>query len=177
MTETPLEPCPDCRAMLPKLDGPTHRYIGASAACWTIYSALGAGEPALQPGRLNALLVDAYAAQHPGVPSNQSIQSVAVHLLTLHGVLKRGCSPADAFWLRTHALRDGSKHKHERFVWLEPPSFEGSLSIADIVREPTPELRSVVLQAYIEQVWALWSKAHAAVIARWYEDYVVADKI
>jgi hypothetical protein len=64
-----LEPCPGCRAPLPPLDGQTHRYIGASPACWTIFAALhNAGEPPLAPAPMNALLDDAYAAQHPGTP-------------------------------------------------------------------------------------------------------------
>lgn len=172
-----LEPCPDCRAMLPKLDGPTHRYIGASAACWAMYSALGVGDPPVQSAPMNALLVDAYATQHHGVPSNQAIQSMAVHLLTLHGVLVRGRSPLEVFWLRTRGLRDGVAHKHERFRWLEPPSFEACLTVADVVQEPTPEARAVMLAAYVEQVWTLWFKAHGNVIADWYERYIVPDKI
>lgn len=63
-----FETCLDCRVVLPKFDGPVHRYLGASPSCWAMFSALsGAGEPPIAPGPLNALLVDAYAAQHPGV--------------------------------------------------------------------------------------------------------------
>jgi hypothetical protein len=67
-------------------DGPTHRYISASPACWAICTTFGAGEPPVAPSPLRELLVDAYAP-HPGVPSDQAIQSVAVHLITLYGVL------------------------------------------------------------------------------------------
>ncbi|HLF87607.1 MAG TPA: DUF5946 family protein [Anaerolineales bacterium] len=82
--------CPGCRALLPDIDGPTHRYIGASPACWGIYTALtGGGEPPMAPAPSNTLIVDAYAAQHPGTPSPQSIQSVAVHLIALYGVLEK----------------------------------------------------------------------------------------
>ena len=38
MPLTAFEPCPGCQAPLPALDGPTHRYIGASPACWAIYA-------------------------------------------------------------------------------------------------------------------------------------------
>ncbi|MCA9961009.1 MAG: hypothetical protein KC443_18340, partial [Anaerolineales bacterium] len=82
------EPCPDCHALLPPSGGAGHRYIGASPACWDIFAALAnAGEPPLAPHPWNGLLLDAYTTQHPGVPSPQAIQSVAVHLLALHGVL------------------------------------------------------------------------------------------
>lgn len=89
-----LEPCPDCGALLPPSSGVGHRYVGASAACWELFAALNnAGEPPLVPSTFNGLLTDAYMVQHPGVPSPQAIQSVAVHLLALYGVLERGVDP------------------------------------------------------------------------------------
>src|SRR5690606_37658695 len=120
---------------LPAGDGPTHRYIGASPACWAIFSALlNAGEPPLAPGPMNGLIGDAYAAQHPGTPSPQAIQSVAVHLLVLYGVLERGVAPDQALWIRQRALRDQTQSRRARFTWMTPPSFAGSLTVADIVR-------------------------------------------
>jgi hypothetical protein len=91
------EVCPDCGIVLPQLaeSDPTHRYIGASASCWQLFSyLLNAGEPPVAPGRLNPLLVDAYCVQHHGTPSPQAINSVAVHALALHGVLAAGVSPS-----------------------------------------------------------------------------------
>ena len=82
------------------------------------------------------LLTDAYAAQHPGAPGDQSIQSVAVHLLTLHGVLVCGVSPANALWVRRRAVRERLKAKHDKFRWLEPPDFSGSLAVSKIVHFP-----------------------------------------
>ena len=100
-----FESCPNCRALLEPFDGPTHRYLGASAACWALYSALNVGEPPVTSTPYNALMVDAYAAQHYGEPSPQAIQSVAVHLLALYGVLEQGQSVEQAIWLRTRPLR------------------------------------------------------------------------
>jgi len=131
--------CPGCRAELPKISGPTHSYIGASPACWAIFSdLLNAGEPPLAPAPTNALIGDAYPAQHPGKPSDQAIQSVAVHLLVLHGIFVCGVGPCSALWIRRRALREKGKPRRGRFRWLEPPSFEGSLTVSHIVREPDP---------------------------------------
>ncbi len=179
MTAALTETCPDCGAVLPKFDGPTHRYLGASPSCWAMYSALnGAGEPPIAPGPFNALLVDAYAAQHFGVPSNQAIQSVAVHLLTLYGILERGVSIERAIWLRTRGLRDGSQPKHSRFVWLTPPSFADGLKIADIVAAPTPIARAERVKDYVHNVWSIWwATEHAGTLVQWYERYVVPEKI
>ncbi len=70
--------------MLPPSSGAGHRYVGASAVCWELFAALNnAGEPPLAPGIYNGLLMAAYMVQHPGVPSPQTVQSVAVHWLVI----------------------------------------------------------------------------------------------
>jgi hypothetical protein len=169
------EPCPGCRAMLVPLDGPIHRYIGASPACWALYTALqSGGEPPMLPAPAGALLVDAYAAQHPGVPSPQAIQSVAVHLLTLHGVLARGVGVERALWLRLEALNERSGPRRGRFAWLEPPDFAGSPNVAAVVAEPTPAARTAALTHYVESVYHIWAAVHGPVIAAWYDTFIAA---
>jgi hypothetical protein len=173
-----LEACPGCGALLPPFDGPTHRYIGASPACWAIYTALhNGGDPPLAPDPSVGLLVDAYAAQHPGVPSDQSIQSVAIHVLTLFGVLHQGIDPANALWVRLRALRDGRSPRHARFRWLEPPRFAGGQTVADVVQPATPLARTQVLRHYVRDVLDRWMGAHEAIIRTWYDQYILADRI
>jgi len=174
---TEYESCPGCDATLPKVNGPTHRYIGASPACWAIYTALAnAGEPPVAPTAAMALMVDAYAAQHPGTPSPQAIQSVAVHLLVLYGVFVRGGDPGTALWIRRRALRVQNGRKHGRFQWLTPPAFAGSLTVADIAQAPTPPARAGLAGRYVEGVWVRWSASHAATVATWYDEFVVPDR-
>ncbi len=171
---TQLEPCPDCRALLPASDGPTHRYIGASAACWALYTALhNGGEPPLLPSATNTLLVDAYAAQHPGTPSAQAIQSVAVHLLALYGVLERGMDPQRALWIRQQALSERRQPKLHRFEWLAPPDFAGTITIAGIVQQPTPAARTAYVRRYLDSVWGVWSAAHRNTVAAWYDRFIL----
>lgn len=167
-----LEPCPGCGARLPRSDGPTHRYIGASAACWAIFTALNnAGEPPLAPSPTNALIADAYAAQHPGTPLPQAIQSVAVHLLTLQGVLERGVSVEQALWLRQRVLNERSGMRQGRFQWLAAPDFAGTPTVADIVQAPTPRSRTEQAARYVQAVWKAWSQAHGKVLRAWYDQY------
>ena len=179
MTNPPLEHCPGCDARLPKSDGATHRYIGASSACWEIFAALSnGGEPPLAPAPLNDLLRDAYAAQHPGgTPSDQAIQSVAVHLLTLYGVLVRGVAPENALWIRLRGVRDGSIPKHKRFAWLTPPSFAETLTVVEIVQASTPEARTELATQYIKSIWATWAHEHEKTISEWYGRFIVPEKI
>jgi hypothetical protein len=117
-----LIPCPGCGALFPPYDGPTHRYVGASAGCWALTASLTSGglpdpellrqsrashvPPALRPQKdaqlLDPVWGDAYGVQHHGDDSPQAIQSVAIHLLTLHGAITRR---ADGMWVRRRALR------------------------------------------------------------------------
>ncbi|MDT8306831.1 MAG: DUF5946 family protein, partial [Anaerolineae bacterium] len=143
MQTTDVEVCPDCGSRLPRFDGPTHRYVGASPACWALFANLvNAADPPLAPASLNGLITDAYMAQHPGTRSPQAIQSVAVHLLALYGILVRGVAPGNAQWIRQRALRKGRTAKHDRFAWLAPPPLAGSLTLADIARAATPGART-----------------------------------
>src|SRR2546426_1032303 len=93
----PTERCVGCGALVPAVDGPIHPYIGASPGCWRTYGEVLAreyGEYAYPA--VHRLTVDAYAAQHPGVPGRRSSQSVAVHLMSLCLVLEQGLEPGAA---------------------------------------------------------------------------------
>lgn len=173
-----LEVCPDCGVKLPKMDGPTHRYIGGSASCWAMFANLAnGGEPPVASALLNVLLVDAYAAQHPGRESPQATQSVVVHVLTLYGILERGYSPNRAVWMRTKPLQvKKGQNKHDRFEWLEPPDLTGRITIADIVAQPTPEARAEKMAEYVADVLAVWMESYGARIVDWFERYVVAGR-
>jgi hypothetical protein len=177
MGDMSLTSCPGCGVLLPPLDGPTHRYIGASPACWAISAALGVGEPEVAPSPLRALLVDAYAAQHPGVPSDQATQSVAVHLITLYGVLVRGHAPGDAVALRTRPLREQTGPKHGRFRWLTPPDLRATVNVAQIAAAPTPAARGALVDDCARSVWAAWAAGYEATIAAWYERYVLPARL
>lgn len=173
MHHTQMQQCPDCKAWLPAVEGATHRYVGASPACWAMFSALvNAGEPPLAPHPLTGLLLDAYMAQHPGQPSPQAIQSVAVHLLALYGVLEAGVAPEQALWIRLRAVRGAAADRHARFAWLTPPDFSGSLTLTDIVAGATPQARTERAIAYIQAVWQLWASLHRRTIADWYGSWV-----
>jgi hypothetical protein len=115
------------------------------------------------------LLPDAYAAQHPGVESPQAIQSVAVHTLTLYGVIDRGVTIANAMWLRRRPLRERGV-----FRWLEPPDFSYTVTVADIAIA-APEQRAAIVAAYVGMVHDTWMGRHGRVIADWYDRYIVSD--
>lgn len=177
MNSEEFEVCLDCGVVLSVVDGPRHRYFGASPSCWAMSANfLNGGEPALASAPLNVLLVDAYAAQHPGRENPQAIQSVAVHLLTLYGVLERGVAPERVHWIRRRAVRVGKGgRKHERYGWLTPPDLTGRITIGDIVGLATPQARAERVAEYVADVLDVWMQAYSATIASWYEKWVVGS--
>lgn len=147
---------------MPDADGPTHKYIGASAGCWAVFGEVIAKEYSdVLYASAHQLTVDAYAAQHPGTPSPQSIQSVALHLVSLLCVLERGYDPA-----RAAAVKQQLSKQKERFVWLEPPRSLGGLTILDVARAKDSVEHKTVVREWASSVWRAWSPHHEAV-RRW----------
>jgi hypothetical protein len=177
-------PCPGCGALFPPYHGPTHRYVGASAACWALVSALTsrslpdpellrlskAPHFAIEWSQGDALALDpvwgdAYGVQHHGDDSPQAIQSVAVHLLTLHGAITR---KADGMWVKRRALRTrGVFHK------LEPPPLGNALTIRHLF--PGEGTAAVARRSdYAYSVYRAWIALHRTTVESWYERYVAA---
>lgn len=184
-----LEPCPGCAARFTPTGGAVHPYIGASAGCWALHSTILIGA-APDPGSLadsaveavtpvaatvwpgaGALLLDAYAAQHHGDPSRKAIQSVAVHLLVLHGVLGRGIAPDRALWLRQRALRTRGV-----FSWLAPPPRECAWTLRHLF-PGGGVTRPVTAEAYVSSVYAAWVRDHRATLDAWFAAYVLAEVV
>jgi hypothetical protein len=156
--------CPGCGVVLPQAPGPTHRYIGASAACWSLYGeVLGSiyGNPDRR--RLLQLVVDCYAVQHPGSPGRQAAQSVAIHLMTLCLCVEEGRNPADGPRLHKAMVQ------RPVFPWLEPPSSRGSLTIHDVAEAGTNEQYESAVWRWARDVWHAWS-AHHSTIRVWLSD-------
>lgn len=161
--DTKLIPCSGCGALVADVDGPMHKYIGASPGCWAIFGEVLAKEYTdfARYAPIHRLTVDVYAAQHPGAPSRQSIQSVAVHLVGLCVVLERGLDFAQA----TDAIRQTLKRRAE-FVWLDPPAPSDWLTILDVAGAQDLAGHESVVRRWAESVWEAWSPHHATV-RRW----------
>ena len=163
-----IEICPGCKASLEPVDGPTHRYIGASAACWKIYANLGAGGyPIIGSDKYGNLLVDAYAAQHPGVDSPQARQSVAVHLVTLWAVLRAGADVEKAIDIRVRVVTVG--RRTGGFEWLRPAPESYPLTVPGLVSSEPIEASSIDL--LVGGVLGSWSIEHETAIRRWHDRY------
>lgn len=159
-TEVAAEPCPGCGALFPKSDGPTHRYLGASPGCWAVFGRVLAREysdPAFMA--VHGLTVDAYAVQHPGTPSPQTVHSAGVHLVALYLVLEGGRSVADAARFRQRAV----ERIRDRFTWLAPPDSPGAMTVLDVQGAADAAEHETRVRAWARSAWEAWSPHHETV--------------
>jgi hypothetical protein len=157
----PVLQCMWCKGMFEQSDGATHEYMESSPGCWAAYGRVLALQ--YEDQRLfdvHRLTVDAYAVQHPGAPSRQSIQSVGVHLVRLCLFLERGLSPSKA----NDAMLSAAKHKAQ-YHWLEPPASLGPRTVADVEAAAGIEAHEAAVRAWAAQMWTVWSRHHATIRA------------
>jgi len=69
MTAAVLQPCPGCGALYPPSDGPTHRYLGASAGCFALFSWYMVGNPDASGMLAESRIPPMAAAVPPAEPS------------------------------------------------------------------------------------------------------------
>jgi hypothetical protein len=151
--------CPGCGVELPRMEGPTHRYLASSPACWAAFGEVLArefGDPAYFAP--HALTVDTYAAQHPGVESAQTTHSAAFHLMGLCLVVERGVEPTAAGWMRQRA---GAMHR--ALPWLEPPGPGGGMTVVDVLAAGSAEEHARLVRRWAESVWTWWGAHHERV--------------
>jgi hypothetical protein len=133
----------------------------SSPGCWAAYGAfLAESYTGASLGATGQLAVDSYAVQHPGRPSAQSIQSVAVHLISLCLAFESQVVPSRAL----AAIRAAAGYK-SRYFWLAPPESRGSVTLADLPRGPAADA-SAFVKRWASSAWSAWS-AHHAVIRSW----------
>ncbi|MGB3543449.1 DUF5946 family protein [Rubrivirga sp.] len=161
MTRPSLAPCPGCAGLFPDGTGPVHRYMESSPGCWAAYGRVIAreySEPEL--GHVHRLSVDAYAAQHPGRPSPQSMKSVGVHLIRLCLTVEQGFDVRES----NRVMVAVSKVKG-RFGWLEPPESLGSVTVSHVVTAASLDDHRAAVHTWSRSVWEAWHGHHGTVRA------------
>jgi hypothetical protein len=157
-----LEICPDCKVALARRDGPRHPYLGGSASCWAAYGELLAreyGDPAYM--KAHRQTVDAYCAQHPGLPERRTIQSINVHLAGLCLVIERGCSGDFA----RGVIGKLAGSRQDGFRWLPPPPSLGEVWVTDVLAAAGPSAHEREVRRWAEAVWSAWEPYHSHVRA------------
>lgn len=154
-------PCLWCKGNFADEQGPTHEYMESTPGCWAAFGRVLARE--YEDRRyfaVHRLTVDAYAVQHPGTPSRQSIRSVGVHLVRLCLFHEKNLAPEAA----NDAMLAAEKHK-ATYHWLEPPADLGAVTVADVEAAAGIEDHIAMVRRWAAQMWDVWSPHHAIVRA------------
>lgn len=160
MEKSMLE-CFSCKEKFIASDGPTHPYMASTPGCWQMYGEVLAREySSYDYWQNHRLTVDAYAVQHPGQESPQSIQSVAVHLISLFCIFEQGVSHDDA----TRMIKKATQQK---FHWLVPPDDLGDVTVKSVWLAQTAKEHNSKVEHWARSVWSAWFDHHPTV-----EDWV-----
>ena len=110
------------------------------------------------------LVVDAYAAQHPGDSSPQATQSVACHLVTLAAILDGSARLSDAVGLRKKVVALG--RAGDGFPKLNPP-LTWPMTIRTVTDAPDAPSRGPIVDGWIRSVLTAWRTQHSDTIEQW----------
>lgn len=160
--------CPGCGLVRASAATITHGYIGASPACWELYGEVLVREYGAYAAHANHRVgVDAYAAQHPGVPGPQSTQSVAMHLMRLCLVFERGMRPAAGRVAAQLLARPAG------VAWLAPPQDRGAITVAHVAAAQDVAEHERRVGEWGRSVWDAWA-VHHATVRRWLDEALAA---
>jgi hypothetical protein len=156
--------CFSCGALVPDIAGPVHKYLASAPGCWNMYGEILAKEYAVEnyDPILHRITVDAYAVQHPGVPSKQTINSANFHLIRLYSIYEKDLDPAHASTIMKNVSE--SKELHTQFKWLDPPSFDSTINVADVIQAKDLDEHKKIFMKWGQSVWNAWKEKHGNVI-------------
>ncbi len=149
--------CPGCGALVPDIEGPTHRYIPSVPGCWRVFGEVQADEmQRFGYPSAHALVVDAYAAQHPGDGHDRrDRQSVFIHLVALCARLERSMNPGVVPPLLARLASSGPE-----FPTLTRSEGPGSVTVLHMVGARDVDDYSRRAREWGAAVWDTWSEHH-----------------
>lgn len=109
-------------------------------------------------GDVYRLANDAYAVQHPGRRSRQTINSAGIHLIRLCLTIEHGL-PAE----HANAAVLAAGRRKKEYWWLEPPVFKGSITVADFAEAMPVDEHKALLRQWAESAWTAWSEHHETI--------------
>ena len=149
--------CPGCAGAFPDVDGPTHPYMESSPGCWRSFGeVLAADYSSSDRMAFHQIVVDAYAAQHPGAGDRRQVQSVGLHLMTLCLFLDHDVDPAQGPQLHRRMVRRPEFRRLHR-------SGAGDLTVAHLAAGAAVETVRQAADEWARTVWTSYEQEHATV--------------
>lgn len=138
-------------------DGPTHDYLESTPACWAAFGRLVAADYA-SPERMafHQLVVDAYAAQHPGTGERRQVQSVGLHLMTLCLFLDHDVDPSLGTQLHRRMVGRPAFRRLER-------TGPGELTVVHVPAGGEPQPAREAAYRWARSVWTTYEPHWASV--------------
>ena len=152
-----METCFSCGGSYPIESGVTHPYMLSTESCWSAYGRLLEREYSDQKYWNNhRLTVDAYAVQHPGEECAQSIQSIAVHLISLYLVLEKELA-------QDKVTKILSSLTEKTFFWLSPPPSFGTINVGSVLKAKDSTEHNEMVRKWALSSWSSWACHHQTV--------------
>lgn len=152
--------CFSCGALVADIVGPTHEYMLSAPGCWRIYGEILAKEYSLgnYDQIMHRVTVDTYAVQHPGLPERRAINSVNFHLIRLFLIFEKNLEASRANSVMKQISEDDELHND--FKWLDPPSFENTLTVVDVIKAEDMDSHKKIVKEWGLSVWKVWEEKH-----------------
>ena len=156
------ERCSGCGARYaPRPHDETHRYVGATPACWAAFGELLAREfQDVAYWRVHRHTVDVYSVQHPGSDDRRQRQSVALHLIALCHWLEHGLAAA-----RLNPITQRLAAADRPWPWLVPPR-EFDITVQDVLAARDGAEHVDLVRRWAVTTWDAWS-AHHPIVRAW----------
>lgn len=141
------------------VDGPTHPYMIGSTACWRAFGELCAADYASADRMsFHQVIVDSYAAQHPGTGERRQVQSVGIHLMTLCLFLEHDADPRLGTELHRRMIRRPTFHRIEA-------ASPASLNVLDVPLHGAPATAREAAFRWARAVWDSYEQEHSTVLS------------
>lgn len=151
--------CPGCGATVAFSAGPTHQHMDAAPSCWATFTRVLNTSFDDEPSPdIRQLIVDAYAAQHPGTASPQTTHALVGHLLGLHLSLDKNTPARDIVQMIRQCRRIVGP-----FQSFSHPARAASLTIHDVTDAQTNADHRQRVRIWASSVWKSWSEHHRAI--------------
>ncbi len=153
--------CYSCGLKTEPFEGPIHKYLGSSPGCWAKYGELLTREyQNMNYMKMHGLTVDAYALQHPGKESLQTISSAHVHLASLYSYFENGASLNELSGVKQYILRYKS-----HFMWLEPPQDMTEITVLSVLKASSAQEHENQVTRWARFIFDKWNKHHSRIAA------------
>lgn len=154
-----MQTCPGCGLKTENNDGPVHKYLGSSAGCWSVFGEILQKEyENYEYMAVHGLTVDAYALQHPGQESAQTLNSAYIHLGSLYAYFELGKPISELSKIK----QDLTQHKAE-FRWLEPPEGITGITVADVRNSESGSQHCEIVRKWAAYIFDKWNVHHPAI--------------